>query len=219
MPLKSVIGSLAVVFAAASCGQSGGGGPVGPNPPDPDPPALTGVAAIVDSVRVAFGLPALVGAIVTVEDPEFARAVSGSRRAAGGPAATLDDLWHLGSNLKAFTAMLAAIAVERGDITWETTVPDAFPELAGSICPEYQDITLRDLLSHQSRLQRDPVAGAIVGATRTEQRNAVAAWAVAQPPGSAAGQYSYTNTGYFERHEGVLSRACDVPVATARRGR
>lgn len=194
------LAALITIVLTGACGGPSDADPVAPGPgpePDPNPPARTGVEAIVDSVRAAFDLPALVGAIVTLNDAEFARAVSGYRRAGGGPAATLDDRWHLGSNLKAFTAMLAAIAVERGDITWETTIADVFPELAGTIRAEYAGITLRNLLSHQSRLQRDPPPGAIVGATRTEQRNAVTTWAVTQPPASDVGQYRYTNTGYM----------------------
>lgn len=193
--------TIATVLVACGGGDAGPTGPSDPNDPndpnDPGEPEVVTIQTIVDSVRTAFGLPALVGAIVKVDDADFARAVSGTRRASGGAAATLDDLWHLGSNFKAFTSMLAAIAVEDGAIEWETTITEAFPELAGTIRAEYQDITLRDLLSHQSRLQRDPGAGAISGATRTEQRNAVAAWAVTQPPLSGVGAYSYTNVGYM----------------------
>ncbi|HEU5208817.1 MAG TPA: serine hydrolase domain-containing protein [Longimicrobiales bacterium] len=214
MPRRLLAAALLAIMAVASCGGSASPGPVAPEPPDPDPPGLTGIEGIVDSVRVAFGLPALVGAIVTRDNPDFARAVSGYRRAGGGPAATLDDLWHLGSNFKAFTAMLAAIAVEDGEIAWETTIADAFPELAGTIRAEYQAITLRDLLSQQSRLQRDPPARAIVGTTRTEQRDAVAAWALTQPPASASGQYSYTNTGYMVA-AAMLERALETSFENA----
>jgi CubicO group peptidase (beta-lactamase class C family) len=127
---------------------------------------------------------------------------------------TIEDLWHLGSNFKAFTAMLAAIAVEQGEIEWETTIGEALPELAASMRAEYEDITLRDLLSQQSRLQRDPPAGAITGTTRSEQRSAVAAWAVTQPPLSAAGQYSYTNTGYMLA-AAMIERALDTTFEEA----
>lgn len=192
----AVIARISIItLALGACGDS---------PTDPDgngnPPPLpieVDVQFIVDSIRGAYSLPALAGAIVTVDDLDYGSGVSGTRRAAGGAAATLQDLWHLGSNFKAFTGMLAAIAVESGDIEWTTTIADAFPELAGSIRAEYEGVTLLELLSHQSGLPRDPAAGSAIGTTRTQQRSAVAAWAVTQPPASTRGTYSYTNTGYM----------------------
>lgn len=166
--------------------------PGGPNGPDP----LTGVAFITDSIRTAFDLPALAGAIVRADAPNYARGVAGDRRQ-GGPAAGLQDLWHIGSNFKALTGILAAIAVDMGDIAWTSTIADGFPELDGSIAAEYADVTLLELLSHQSGLPRDPPGHAIIGMTGTAQRNSVSAWAVTQPPASARGTYSYTNVGYM----------------------
>lgn len=182
-----------IALALAACGDSPTD-PQGGNGPDP---VVVDVQFIVDSIRVAYNLPALAGAIVTVDDLDYGSGVSGLRRVTGGAEATLQDLWHLGSNFKAFTGMLAAIAVENGALEWTTTIAEAFPELAGSIRAEYEDVTLRDLLSHQSGLPRDPGAGTAIGTTRTQQRDAVAAWAVNQPPASTRGTYSYTNTGYM----------------------
>lgn len=155
------------------------------------------VVRIADSIRVAFGLPALAGAIVTAQDRVISWGVAGNRRISGGPAATVNDLWHLGSNFKAFTGMLAAVAVSRGGIGYGTTLADAFPELAGSMRAEYRTATLRDLLAHRTGLPRDPTGSAIVGTTRVAQRNAVLQWAVRQPPATTPGVYAYTNTGYM----------------------
>ena len=183
-----------IALALAACGDS----PSDPGNGNPPPtPVEVDVQFIVDSIRGAYNLPALAAAIVTVDDLDFGTGVSGTRRATGGAAATLQDLWHLGSNFKAFTGMLAAIAVESGDIEWTTTLAEAFPELAGTIRAEYDDVTLLELLSHQSGLPRDPAAGTSIGTTRTQHRNSVAAWAVTQPPASTPGTYSYTNTGYM----------------------
>jgi CubicO group peptidase (beta-lactamase class C family) len=170
------------------------GGPTGPG--GGGTPVVVDVQFIVDSIRAAYDLPALGGAIVTVDPAASRVAVAGARRVAG-PQVTPQDLWHLGSNFKAFTGMLAAIAVDDGAIAWTTTVTDAFPELSGSVRAEYADVTLRELLSHRSGVPRDPAAGSIVGSTREQQRNGVAAWALAQPMASTRGTYSYTNTGYM----------------------
>jgi len=155
------------------------------------------LSQIIDSIRAAFDIPALAGVIVKVDEPVWAWGVAGQRRITGGPAVTLQDLWHLGSNFKAFTSMLAAVAVQRGAIAWATTLTQGFPELSTTMRPEYRDVMLRELLSHQGGIPRDPPSAAIVGATRTEQRNAVAAWAVTQAPTSVKGTYSYSNLGYM----------------------
>jgi CubicO group peptidase (beta-lactamase class C family) len=126
----------------------------------------------------------------------------------------LQDLWHLGSNFKAFTSMLAAVAVQRGAIAWTTTLGQAFPELSTTMRVEYRDVTLRDLLSHQGGIPRDPPGSAIVGATRTEQRNAVAAWGVTQAPASAKGTYSYSNLGYMLAGA-MVERALSTAFETA----
>lgn len=212
---SSAIGRLSrfVLIGAAIVGCGDSPGPVDPRGGAP----IVDVPFLVDSIRVAFNLPALAGAIVTVDDVAHAAGVSGTRRATGGAEATLQDLWHIGSNFKAFTGMLAAIAVDRGDISWDETIAQAFPELAGSIRSEYADVTLRELLSHQSGVPRDPGAGAIIGTTRTQQRNAAAAWAVTQVPVSTRGTYSYTNTGYMIA-AAMVERALDTTFEDAMAG-
>ena len=159
---------------------------------------LRSLDRIVDSIRVAFQLPALAGAIVTVDDAAFARGSAGTRRVGGTSAVTVADLWHLGSNFKAFTALLAAVAVDRGAIEWTATAGEAFPEFAAVMRSEYRAITLRELLAHQSGVPRNPPSAvATAGATRTAQRDSVVSWAVTQPPTGPAGAYAYSNTGYM----------------------
>lgn len=161
------------------------------------PSATLILNAIVDSIRNAFGLPALGGAIVTLNNAHYARGVAGMRRVNAGPPVTATDLWHLGSNFKAFTAMLAAIAVDGGYIQWTTTVGAALSDMGVTIRSEYQPVTLRDLLAQRSGFPRDPPRQAITGATRPQQRTAVAQWAVQQAPVTQLGRYYYSNTNYI----------------------
>lgn len=185
----SVVPSLlvAAVFTAG-CTERG---PLGP---DGDP---ADVQAIVDSIRAAYDLPALGGAIVTADDGAYVSAVSGVRRAPDGAPVTVNDLWHLGSNFKAFTALLAATAVERGEIEWTTTLAETFPELEPTMLEAYRGVTLRDLLAHRAGVRANPDWQFISGQDRAAQRLSVTAWAVSVPPASAYGTYSYTNTGYM----------------------
>lgn len=111
----------------------------------------TRVAAALDAVRVKHHLPALGGAIVTSKGVT-ALAVTGVRKAGTDAAATPDDLWHLGSDTKAMTAAWIARIVERGKLSWDSTIGDVLrTETAGA--PEaFRDITLLQLLSHRAGL-------------------------------------------------------------------
>jgi len=93
---------------------------------------LADLSAIVDSIRQARGMPAMGGAIVHREGL-IGLGVGGTRRATGGAAVTVNDKWHLGSNTKALTGVLAGMAVDAGVLTWNRTVSQAFPELSGSM--------------------------------------------------------------------------------------
>ncbi len=157
--------------------------------------APPGLGRIVDSVRRAYGLPAMGGAIITSTGTE-ALAVAGTRRADRGPAVTVDDKWHIGSNLKAITAALAATVVDQGTLSWSTTIAAAFPELAATIRPEYRDVTLGDLLSHRGAIRNDPPVSAFAGTTAAAQRESLTAWALAAAPVGPVGIFAYSNLGY-----------------------
>jgi CubicO group peptidase (beta-lactamase class C family) len=154
-----------------------------------------GLRRIVDSVRRAYGLPAMGGAIVTRAGTE-ALAVSGTRRVDRGPFVTVADKWHIGSNLKAITAALAAIAVDEGKLAWSTTVATAFPELGVAIMPKYRTVTLEQLLSHQGGIRNDPPLGAFLGETQRAQRESLATWALTAPSSIEVGTFEYSNPGY-----------------------
>ena len=184
--------------------------------------APPGLERIVDSVRRAYGLPAMGGAIVTRAGTE-ALAVAGTRRASGGPAVTGSDKWHIGSNLKAITSALAGIAVDHGKLSWATTVAEGLPDLATTIRPQYRDVTLGDLLSHRAGIRNDPPASAFGGATAQEQRASLVGWALTVPPAGPVGTFSYSNLGYVvaaamverawsEPYEGLLTSRLLQPL-------
>lgn len=157
---------------------------------------VASLSSIVDSVRLVFDMPAMGAAIVTLEDGIVAIGAAGTRRATGGAPVTTDDLWHLGSNTKAMTSLLAAVAVSQDRIHWTATIPQVFPELT-NIRAEYRDVTLRDLLSHQSGLATNLGGGGSgSGTTAVAQRASAVASAVQQPPSGPRGTYLYNNLGY-----------------------
>ncbi len=158
--------------------------------------SVASLSSIVDSVRLAWKVPAMGAAIVTLDDGIVAIGAAGARRVTGGAPVTTDDLWHLGSNTKAMTSLLAAVAVSQNRIQWTTTIAQVFPELA-NIRPEYRDVTLRELLSHQSGLAANlGDGGGGGGATAVGQRAAAVALAVQQPPPGTRGTFIYNNVGY-----------------------
>jgi CubicO group peptidase (beta-lactamase class C family) len=157
---------------------------------------VASLSSIVDSVRLAFNMPAMGAAIVTLEGGIVATGAAGLRRVTGGNAVTTDDLWHLGSNTKAMTALLGAVAVAQNRIQWTTTLPEVLPELT-NIRAEYRVVTLRDLLSHQSGLAGNTGGGGSgSGTTAAAQRASAVASVVQLPPGGPRGTFAYNNVGY-----------------------
>lgn len=70
------------------------------------------------------------------------------------PAVTTDDRWHLGSDTKAMTAFLIALAIQDGRMGWDSEVlPLLGLEREFKAHPDNQKLTLADLLAHQSGLQ------------------------------------------------------------------
>jgi hypothetical protein len=97
-----------VAMLAASCG----GGFV---PPSPETPPDAAMEAFVTS----GGLPGL--AVAVIKDRElFYSKVAGVRKRGDLTTVAGDDAFHIGSNTKAFTALIAATVVDAGQITWDT---------------------------------------------------------------------------------------------------
>src|SRR5262249_8361147 len=97
------------------------------------PPEVTitrkALTEMLETTRSRIGVPALGAAIVTSKGLH-AVSVVGVRKAGTKIKATEDDLWHLGSDSKAFTAMLLALLAEKGAIDLETPLEKAFPKMA-----------------------------------------------------------------------------------------
>lgn len=154
------------------------------------------LSTMVEGVRSQRGLPAMSAAIVTRQGL-VAIGVAGTRQAGGvGGAVTLADKWHIGSNLKAITAALAAVAVTEGKISWTTTVEDAFPEHAASMHSQYRTVKLEDLLANRAGIRNNPPASAYSGSTARQQRESLVAWALGATPVNAVGTYFYSNPSF-----------------------
>jgi len=109
----------------------------------------TDLAELLNSIRLKERLPGLTAAII-VDGKLHSAAAVGIRKAGTSNFLTVDDKFLIGSCAKAFTATTAAILLEEGRLSWQTTIRDAFPDL--DMRPEYENITLEQLLSHRAGL-------------------------------------------------------------------
>lgn len=112
---------------------------------------------VLERIRQGHNLPAL-AAVSMTSTGMVELAATGLRALGYRERVTTDDQWHLGSITKPMTATVAARLVEKGFITWDTTMAQAVPELAGTMRKEYKKVTLDQLLRHESGLTPMPLA-------------------------------------------------------------
>jgi CubicO group peptidase (beta-lactamase class C family) len=155
------------------------------------------ITSLLRTIRNQRDLPAMAAAVVTSDGLQFVGAV-GVRKRGTGVAVGLDDRWHLGSDTKAMTALLVARLVERGQLSWDTTPEETFPNLAAEFHAGFKSVTILHLLCHRAGVQANlNWAGLAHAGAVGEQRIEAVRQALAQeplhPPGSA---YLYSNLGY-----------------------
>ncbi len=178
------------------------------HPGDPLVPDDTGRAgdgrldAVLESIRSASGVPA-VGALLVAAGAVLETGAAG-RRAEGFPErVTVHDQWHIGSLTKSMTSTLAARLVERGLISWSTSVGEVFPDLVGSMQAQYAPATLAQLLTHTAGMPVDVTRAPSWSSLRAdpapimEARRRFAAELLAIAPEAARGSFLYSNAGYI----------------------
>ena len=101
-----------------------------------------------------YDLPAIAAAVVK-EGKTISAGAVGTRRVGSNMPVTLNDRFHLGSDTKAMTALLASMMVEEGKLRWNSTVAEVFPELAEKMDLRLRSVTLEQLLSHTSGIPSD----------------------------------------------------------------
>src|SRR3954451_20910673 len=152
-----------------------------------------------------YDLPAIAAAIVTRGEIVAAGAV-GTRRAGTTNPVSVEDRFHIGSDAKAMTSLLAAMLVEAGKLSWSTSVSEVFPELSSTMDQALKAATLEQLLSHTSGIPSDTDAHdkLIQQSFTLEKRNLdeLRYWVIQQlvslPLQSKPGtQFAYANMGYM----------------------
>ena len=101
-----------------------------------------------------YKLPALAAAVIK-DGTVIAAGAVGTRKLGSRIDVTINDRFHIGSDTKAITALLAAIMVEKGKLKWTSTLSDIFPELSDKMDKNMRTVTLEQLLSHTSGMPSD----------------------------------------------------------------
>jgi CubicO group peptidase (beta-lactamase class C family) len=104
------------------------------------------LSGIITPLLEKSQLPALGAAVVTSDGLEAIGAV-GVRSWTEPVKVGVDDQWHIGSCTKSMTALLVARLIDRGVLSWATTMGEVF---GPTIDTAWKDVSIVWLLSHRS---------------------------------------------------------------------
>src|SRR5438105_15554252 len=120
------------------------------------------VSALLAPIIQKHDVPGMAAAVVQSGET-VALGVAGVRTRGKPDKIVAADRFHIGSDTKALTAMLCGILVEEGKLKWDQTLGETFPELKSSMNPQYQAVTLEQLLTHRGgapgELEKDKLWG------------------------------------------------------------
>jgi CubicO group peptidase (beta-lactamase class C family) len=116
--------------------------------------AQESLAPLLQPYLAQCAMPALAAAVVK-NGRIIASGAVGTRKYGENIPVTINDKFHLGSDTKAMTALLAAMLVERGKLHWNSTIGEVFSELASGMDPVFKSLTVEQMLSHTSGLPSD----------------------------------------------------------------
>ena len=113
------------------------------------------------------------------------------------------DRFHIGSDTKAMTAVLCGILVDEGQLKWEQTLTETFPEFRESMHEQYHAVTLEQLLTNRGGAPGDLTQDKLWGqlwqhkGTPTSARRLLFQGVTSTPPESPPGEkFIYSNAGF-----------------------
>ncbi len=159
--------------------------------------------AMVKADAEQAGFPAMAAAVV-VKGKLLAVGTGGTRRVGTVIPLTHNDRFHIGSDTKAMTSLMAAMMVEAGKLRWDSTFEQVFPELAAGMDAGVKRVTLTQLLSHTSGLPSDDAdfgellaKVALQPGNLNDQRYWMVQQTVTKPLAREPGaSFAYSNLGY-----------------------
>jgi CubicO group peptidase (beta-lactamase class C family) len=180
-----VIGVAAGLFASAALGQQ----------------QDRNITEMLESIRAKHKLPALAAAVV-MDGKVVATNAVGVRRHGAAVKVAPEDKFHIGSVTKSMTATVAGMLVEKGKISWTTTIGESFPEWAKEMHADYRSVTLEQLLANRGGVPGKPPAELWAKAWRAtgtpaQQRLAFIKGILEREPEAKPGTKNiYSNQGY-----------------------
>jgi CubicO group peptidase (beta-lactamase class C family) len=191
-PTRRVLAAGAAIAAAATMAAATSA------PPPLRSRQETTLAARLEAVRKAAGLPAIAGASFRAAGV-LAVTASGVRREGDPVEVTTGDLWHVGSITKSFTSALVGRQVERRPLSWASTLGEVF---GAARARKFAGVSLVDLLSHRAGLPANVPASlnahlAEPAAVATQRRQVVDVVLAGDPLSAPGEQFLYSNVGYI----------------------
>ncbi|RYG32631.1 class A beta-lactamase-related serine hydrolase [bacterium] len=189
--------------------------------------------AKLSEVQAAHKVPAISASMVVGKEI-LSTATVGNRVAGKDLPVHPGDRFQIGSVMKVMTGTLVGRMVDRGEIRWDTTLREMFPELSASMRPEYSEVTVDQLLSHMSGMpyqpstpegETDAAGGESLVARRYEYTKAALRDAPEAPPGTKQiyGGGPILVANYLERklgcpYEVLIAEEVFKPLGMARSG-
>lgn len=153
----------------------------------------------IDSLQKTYQIPAIGYAVVT-SDSVLELKVCGKSNIIINSAVALNSRFHIGSNTKAITSLIASDLVNQGLLKWGTPLFEVFPELIGE--DAQKSIKLSALLNFNAALA--PFSyntiipkSTIIKGNDYEQRYQLAKYLLQQKPVVSDNGLYLTNTGYI----------------------
>jgi CubicO group peptidase (beta-lactamase class C family) len=160
------------------------------------------VSPLLDPIIQKHDVPGIAAAVVR-NGEIVAVGVAGVRTRGKPDKIATADSFHIGSDTKAMTAMLCGILVDEGKLGWGQTLGETFPELKKSMHPQYQAVTLEQLLTHRGGAPGDLTKDELWGklwqhkGAPTSARRLLLQGVTSKPPEATPGEkYIYSNAGY-----------------------
>lgn len=114
----------------------------------------------------------------------------------------VSDIFHLGSNSKALTALLSAKLIDKGFLNWKMTLKELFPHIKTN--SQFSNLTFDSLLVHRAGMTKDLTAFGDVWdvlrlphTTPRRGREYVAKKVLTKTPSHPIGTYNYSNASYL----------------------
>jgi len=167
--------------------------------PQPYAEALTAIEKAIDQKRQELGIPGASLVIVKDDKVIYMRGL-GVKDFEHKLPVTPDTLFAIGSASKAFTSMLALMSADEGKLSLEDSPKKFLPYFKLRDPDADAKITLRDLLSHRSGLNRTDLA-MVTGQLNREELIQVAA--MAKPTAKLGEKFQYQNVMYAAAGEAV----------------